>query len=75
MANVVKPTLEEVVKAFRKPAKDLGCDESEQRFRETLFAIGRQKIREADKLESQFPKRGPKVGRRTNPQQARTFPY
>jgi hypothetical protein len=67
MAGMVKPGPDEVAKAFRKIAKDLGCDKSEERFRETLFAIGRQKIRDADKLEKQFSKQGPKVGRRTNP--------
>jgi hypothetical protein len=31
------------VKAFRKAAKELGCNQSEQRFQEALFAIGRYK--------------------------------
>jgi hypothetical protein len=67
MAGMVKPTPQEVVSAFRKAAKDLGCDESEERFRETLFAIGAKKIGDADKSVRQTSKRGPKVARRTEP--------
>jgi hypothetical protein len=40
---MVKPNAEEVVKAFRKAAKELGCNQSEQRFQDVLFAIGRDK--------------------------------
>jgi hypothetical protein len=32
MASTVKPNPEELVMAFRKAAKKLGCDKSEQRF-------------------------------------------
>jgi hypothetical protein len=35
----VKSNPEELVKAFRRVAKKLGCDKSEQRFQEVLFAI------------------------------------
>jgi hypothetical protein len=66
MTNVVKPTPKEVVSAFRKAAKDLGCDESEERFRETLFAIGTQKIWDADKPVRQTPRRSQKAARRTD---------
>jgi len=40
---MIKPNAEEVVKAFRKAAKELGCNQSEQRFQDVLFAIGRDK--------------------------------
>jgi hypothetical protein len=43
MAIMVKPNPKELVKAFRRVAKKLGCDKSEQRFEEVLFAIGAQK--------------------------------
>jgi hypothetical protein len=63
--DMVKPSPEEVVKAFRKTAKDLGCDGSEERFRETLFAIGTQKIGDADKPVRQTSRRSQKAARRT----------
>jgi hypothetical protein len=31
------------VRAFRKAARELGCDESEKRFQETLRALGKRK--------------------------------
>ena len=31
------------VKAFRKAARELGCDESEERFQETLRALAKRK--------------------------------
>jgi hypothetical protein len=34
---------EDVVKAFRKAANELGCWQSERRFEEVLIAIGRHK--------------------------------
>ena len=40
MANMVKPNPEELVRAFREAARKLGCDKSEQRFEEALYAIG-----------------------------------
>jgi hypothetical protein len=43
MARKANANPGEVVKAFRKAAKDLGCLQSEQRFQDTLFAIGRHK--------------------------------
>jgi hypothetical protein len=43
MAKIAKPNPEELVKAFRKAAKELGCNQSEQRFQDALFAIGRHK--------------------------------
>jgi hypothetical protein len=43
MGIKAKDDLAEVVKAFRRAAKDLGCLQSEQRFQDTLFAIGRHK--------------------------------
>jgi hypothetical protein len=46
MAGMAKPNPEEVAKAFRKIAKDLGCDESEERFRNTLFTLGTLNIRD-----------------------------
>jgi predicted nucleic acid-binding Zn ribbon protein len=33
----------DVVKAFRKAAKELGCQQSEERFQAALLAIGRHK--------------------------------
>jgi hypothetical protein len=53
MARMVKPSSEEVARAFRKIAKDLGCDESEQRFRDVLFTLGTQKIGDAPKPAAQ----------------------
>jgi hypothetical protein len=49
MAVMVKPSPKEVAKAFRKIAKELGCDKSEERFLDTAFTLGTQKIRDADK--------------------------
>jgi hypothetical protein len=40
---MVKRNAEEVVKAFRKAAKELGCNQSEQKFLDALFVIGRDK--------------------------------
>jgi hypothetical protein len=57
MANTVKPNPEKLVMAFRKAAKKLGCDKSEQRFQEALFAIGTQKIGDARKPVGPFSKR------------------
>jgi hypothetical protein len=42
MAKTGDPNPEDVVKAFRKAASELGC-QSEQRFQEVLFAIGTRK--------------------------------
>jgi hypothetical protein len=54
---MVKPNAEEVVKAFRKAAKELGCNQSEQRFQDVLFAIGRDKpLRRASKSSKVSPK-------------------
>jgi hypothetical protein len=43
MAGITKASPRDVVKAFQKAAKELGCDQSEQRFQEALFALGRYK--------------------------------
>jgi hypothetical protein len=43
MARKPKANPSEVVKAFRRAAKDLGCLQSEQRFQDALFVIGRHK--------------------------------
>ena len=43
MAKKAKTNPSEVLEAFRKAAKDLGCLQSEQRFLDALFAIGRHK--------------------------------
>jgi hypothetical protein len=43
MTNKTKDDPGDVVKAFRKAARELGCNQSEQRFQEALFAIGRDK--------------------------------
>jgi hypothetical protein len=57
MASMVKANADEVVKAFRKAAKEMGCDQSEQRFQDVLFSIGRDKpLRRASK--------SPKVSRK-----------
>ena len=40
MTNMVKLNPGELVKAFRRLARKLGRDKSEQRFQEVLFAIG-----------------------------------
>jgi hypothetical protein len=61
MADMVKPTPQEIAEAFRKAAKELGCDKSEQQFQEALFAIGTQKISNEPKPAS---KRTSKLARR-----------
>jgi hypothetical protein len=33
------------VKQFRKAARELGCDESEERFQEALRAVAKQQLR------------------------------
>jgi hypothetical protein len=43
MANTVKTNVEDLVSAIRQVAKELGCNESEERFQEVLFTIGRHK--------------------------------
>jgi hypothetical protein len=43
MANTAKTNVEDLVSAIRKAAKELGCIESEERFQEALFAIGKHK--------------------------------
>jgi hypothetical protein len=43
LAPAAKANAEDLVKAFREAAKELGCNRSEQRFQEALFAIGRYK--------------------------------
>jgi hypothetical protein len=63
MAGMVKPSPEEVAEAFRKIAKDLGCDESEQRFRDVLFTLGTQKIGDAP---NPAPKRRYRIRQRTS---------
>jgi hypothetical protein len=65
IAGMVKLSPEQVVKAFRKAAKDMGCDESEERFRETLFAIGTQKTGKQTPVR-QISKRGSKVAHRND---------
>ena len=57
MANTIKPNPEELVRAFREAARKLGCDKSEQRFQEALFAIGTQKVGVARKPAEPFPGR------------------
>jgi hypothetical protein len=44
------------VAAFRKAARELGCDESEERFQETLRALGRAKPQSPHKGSRQKPK-------------------
>jgi hypothetical protein len=43
MAKKAEADPKEVLKAFRRAASELGCNQSEQRFQEALFAIGRHK--------------------------------
>jgi len=43
MTKKANSTPDDVVKAFRKAASELGCYQSERRFQETLFEIGRHK--------------------------------
>jgi hypothetical protein len=43
MTKRANSTPDDVVKAFRKAASELGCSQSERRFQETLFEIGRHK--------------------------------
>jgi hypothetical protein len=43
---MAKPSNRSQVAAFRKAARELGCDESEARFQETLRKIAKQKPKE-----------------------------
>jgi hypothetical protein len=43
MTKTAKGNPDDVVKAFRKAAKELGCCGSEERFQKELFVIGRNK--------------------------------
>ena len=43
MANTAKGNPRDLVNAFRKVAKELGCNQSEQRFQEVLVDTSRQK--------------------------------
>jgi hypothetical protein len=43
MVRKADATPGEVVSAFRKAAKDLDCLQSQQRFQDALFVIGRHK--------------------------------
>jgi hypothetical protein len=43
MTKRAKSNPDDVVKAFRRAAKELGCSESEERFQKELFVIGRYK--------------------------------
>jgi hypothetical protein len=61
MAKIAKGNPQDLVKAFRKVAKELGCNQSEQRFQEALFAIGRYKPpRESSKRPRSSGKVAPK---------------
>ena len=58
MANTAKGNPRDLVKAFQKIAKELGCNQSQQRFQEVLVAIGRYK---SAKESSKRPKSSRKV--------------
>jgi glycine/D-amino acid oxidase-like deaminating enzyme len=61
MANTARGNPRDLVRAFRKVAKELGCNQSEQRFQEVLVAIGRYKsVKETSKR--------PKSARKVAPQ-------
>lgn len=64
MANMVKPNPEELVRAFREAARKLGCDKSERRFQEALYAIGTQKVGDAHMPGGPFLKRRSGTARR-----------
>jgi hypothetical protein len=49
MAVMVKPSPEEEAEALHKLAKDLGCDESDQRFWDVLFTLGTHEVGDASK--------------------------
>jgi len=61
MANTAKGNPRDLVKAFQKIAKELGCNQSQQRFQEVLVAIGRYK---SAKETSKRPKSSRKVAPR-----------
>ncbi len=52
MTKARKPTPDDQVKAFRKAARELGCDESEERFQEALRTIAKRKPRPQPKCPS-----------------------
>jgi hypothetical protein len=50
MGNTTKPKREsDQVRAFRKAARELGADESEERFKETLRTLAKPKPQPAKK--------------------------
>jgi hypothetical protein len=43
MTKAAKPKLDDQAKAFRKAARELGCDDNEERFREALRTVAQPK--------------------------------
>jgi hypothetical protein len=43
MAKTPKPKTDDQVKTFRKAARELGCDDNEERFRDALRTVAKQK--------------------------------
>jgi hypothetical protein len=46
MAKAQKPKADDQVKAFRKAARELGCDESEERFQDALRTLAKHRPKE-----------------------------
>jgi len=44
MVKTAKANPEDLVKAIRRAAREMGCNQSEERFQEVLFAIGTSKL-------------------------------
>jgi hypothetical protein len=57
MANTAKGNPRDLVKTFRNIAKELGCNQSEQRFQEVLVAIGRYKSAKESSNRPQSPRK------------------
>jgi hypothetical protein len=47
-----KSTSHSQVAAFRKAARELGCDESEERFQDALRVVGRQRPKDMTQAEA-----------------------
>jgi hypothetical protein len=52
-----KKTEDDQVRAFRKAARELGCDESEERFQDALRTIAKQKPKPKERQAKERPQK------------------
>lgn len=57
VAHKPAPEPDDQVRAFRKAARDLGCEDSEDRFKAALRTVGKVKPPEREKLSPSKAKR------------------